>query len=68
MKMLIKLTRAAKDSGEKSDAAVNPRYVTSAIYVPEFGLTAVNMYNQPTIWVLESPEEIAQDIWESEND
>ncbi len=56
--MLIKITKSCKNGGVTS-GAINPKYVSSALYVPELELTAINMYNQPTIWVIESHDELA---------
>ena len=64
--MLISLTTSKKGETQKCAAAVNPRYITSVVFVPEFGLTAVNIYNGCTLWAHESPREIQQDIYEVE--
>jgi len=63
--MLINLTKQDKD-GTICEAAVNPRYITSAIYVPSMGLTALNMYQQHTLWVTEGPDEISRLVYEGE--
>lgn len=55
---MIKLTKSEKDGGT-SIGAINPAFITSALYVPDMELTAMNMHDQPTIWVVESPETIA---------
>ncbi len=56
--MMIKITKSCKD-GSLADGAINPHYMTSAVFVPEQELTAINMDNQPTIWVVETPDDIA---------
>lgn len=56
--MMIKVTKADKN-GKQSEGAINPRFMTSALYVEEQGLTAINMEDQPTIWVTDSPTLIA---------
>ena len=58
---MIALTRQCK-SGELSDCIINTKYVTAAIYVEEMDATAVSIYRQPTIWVLETPDEILEKI------
>lgn len=65
--MMIKITKSCKEGGV-TDGVINPEFITSALYVPEHGLTAVNMHNQPTIWVVESPDEIADMINEGERE
>lgn len=55
---MIKITKSCKTGGV-TDGAINPAFMTSALYVPEMELTAINMYDQPTIWVVESPDDIA---------
>ena len=55
---MIKITKSCKNGGIAA-GAINPKYVSSALYVPELELTAINMHNQPTIWVIESPDELA---------
>tara|TARA_R110002072_G_scaffold981_4_gene8119 strand:+ start:2670 stop:2888 length:219 start_codon:yes stop_codon:yes gene_type:complete len=66
-KMMIKITKSCKLGGV-TDGAINPTFMTSALYVPEMELTAINMHDQPTIWVVESPDDIADMInaWEME--
>jgi len=54
---MIELTRQDK-SGELSACIINTKYITAAIYVPEMSSTAVSIYQQPTIWVAETPEQI----------
>jgi len=65
--MMIKITKSCK-SGGVTDGAINPFYMTSALYVPEMELTAINMHDQPTVWVVESPDDIADMVnaWELE--
>jgi hypothetical protein len=54
---MIQLTRQDK-SGELSACIINTKYITAAISVSEKLPTAVSMYQQPTIWVSETPDEI----------
>ena len=54
---MIQLTRQDKD-GELSACIINTKYITAAIYVTDMGSTAISMYQQPTIWVRESPDEV----------
>lgn len=56
---MIELTRQCK-TGELSACIINTKYITAAIYVSEMDSTAVSMYNQPTIWVSETPDEILE--------
>jgi len=63
---MILLTQADKD-GNTSVCALNPKYITSAIWVNSQELTALNMTNQPTIWVTESPEEVQLRVGEYNN-
>ena len=56
---MIELTRQDK-SGELSACIINTKYITAAIYVSEMDSTAVSIYQQPTIWVSETPDEILE--------
>lgn len=58
---MIRLTRQCK-LGERSGCIINPKYITAAIYVAEMNATAVSMYQQPTIWVAETPNEILESM------
>lgn len=58
---MIQLTRQDK-YGELSACIINTKYITAAIYVTEMNATAVSMYQQPTIWVSETPDEILEKI------
>lgn len=64
--MLINLTTSKKGEEERTAAAVNPRYITSVVFVPEFNMTAVNIYNGFTIWAYESPQEIQREVYKGE--
>lgn len=64
--MMIKVTKADKD-GALSSGAINPEFMMSALYVAEQGLTAINMEDKPTIWVTDSPDDIADMVNEMEN-
>jgi hypothetical protein len=55
--MLITFQRQDSD-GNLHCAAINPKFITSAIYVERAGLTALNMHNQPTVWVTDSPSDV----------
>ena len=58
---MIQLTRQCK-AGELSACIINTKYITAAIYVAEMDATAVSVYQQPTIWVSETPDEILEKI------
>jgi hypothetical protein len=55
---MITLNRKDKD-GEEYECAVNPAFITSACYIADSGLTALNMDGQQTIWVTDSPRIVA---------
>ena len=63
--MLVEVTRQDHE-GNISVGSVNPKFITSALWVQRTGLTALNMHNQPTIWVTETPQEIRLIVHESE--
>ena len=63
--MLVELSRQDQD-GNVSLGAVNPKFITSALWVRNLGLTAINMHNQPTIWVTNKPQEVSRVVHESE--
>lgn len=58
---MIELTRQDK-VGALSGCIINTKYITAAIWVTEVDATAVSMYQQPTIWVIETPDEILEKI------
>ena len=62
--MFIKLTHKDRD-GILSTCMINTSYLTSAVWVDDQELTALNMKDQPTIWVTEAPASIATVIKES---
>ena len=62
MTTLISVSKADRETGELCAALINPRYITSVVFVPSNDLTAVNFYNSPTLWVSDLPEEIMQYI------
>ena len=62
MTRLISVSKSDRETGDTSPALINPRYVTSVVFVPSYDLTAVNFYNSPTLWVRDLPQEILQDI------
>ena len=55
--MLIQVQRQDQD-GVIALAAVNAKFITSAVFVKRVGLTALNMHNQPTIWVTDTASEV----------
>ena len=65
--MLIKVQRQ-DHGGNVAAATVNTKFLTSALYVENVGLTALNMHNQPTIWVTNTPSEIMWLVNTGEND
>ncbi len=60
----IKLTHKDRD-GILSKCMINASYLTSAVWVDDQELTALNMKDQPTIWVTESPAYVLTIIKES---
>ncbi len=58
---MILLTKSDRDGGTAA-CVINTKYMTSAIWVDEFELTALNMSNQPTIWVEETPADIYKNL------
>lgn len=63
--MLVELSRQDQ-AGNVSLGSVNPKFITSALWVRKLGLTAINMHNQPTIWVTNTPQEVRKIVHESE--
>ncbi len=62
MTRLVSVSKTDRDTGDVCAALINPRYVTSVVFVPSHDMTAVNLYNSPTLWVTDLPEEILQYI------
>lgn len=62
---MIIVTKADKN-GATSVGAINPAFMTSALYVVEQKLTAINMVDQPTIWVTDSPVDIVNAVYLTE--
>ena len=54
---MIQLTQQDRD-GFSATCLINVSAVTTAIYVHDQRLTALNITGQPTVWVAETPEEI----------
>lgn len=66
--MLILITTSKKGTGERCSAAVNSEEISTAVFVPDIGMTAINMKSgQPTLWAFESPTDIAQAEWENKH-
>ncbi len=59
---MLLLTKKDRETGKIADVLINSKSITSAVFVPSCGMTAINMDSGPSIWVEDTPEDIYNDL------